>query len=457
MNFKGEVFQDVMKKIMFPVVIVMILLVFQPVRLMAEEDNQLKNRQPVDKVAAVVGNHIILLSDVREKINLLMMARNMDSKTPSNKLQSLLQETLRDMINERLLLVKATQDSIEVDKREVDRLEKENITNLKTQFGSDEAFNNALKDAGLTEQQLRYTFRQNAYNTLLIEMLVSRIESYITPTAREMEAWVAANKDSLGEIPEQFKISHILLYAKVSENRKSEIKEKLQGILNRIRDGEDFAELAREYSEDPGSADQGGDIGDYFTRDTMFREFSDAAFTLNVGEVSDIVETPSGFHIIKVDDIRGERIKASHILLFLKPNADDEAICINKLKQIHEDILSGKAAFEDMAKEHSEDESSSSLGGKLKWLTREEGPNQGIPSFIDQAEKLEISKISEPFKSRFGYHILRLDDHNPAHTINIKDDNYLIRQQVILQKKMTEIERILEKLREETYFTINLD
>ena len=176
MNFNSEVFQDVMKKIMFPVVIVMILLVFQPVRLMAEEDNQLKNRQLIDKVAAVVGNHIILLSDVREKINLLMMARNMDSNTPSNILQSLLLETLRDMINEPLLLVKANRDSIEVDLREVDRLEKENITNLKTQFGSDEAFNKVLENAGLTEQQLRYSFRQNAYNTLLIEMLVSRIE-----------------------------------------------------------------------------------------------------------------------------------------------------------------------------------------------------------------------------------------------------------------------------------------
>lgn len=405
----------------------------------------------------MVGNHIILLSDVREKINLVMMARNMDSNTPNNILQSLLRETLRDMINEQLLLVKANQDSIEVDLREVDQLEKENITNLKTQFGSDEAFNKVLGNAGLTEQQLRYSFRQNAYNTLRIEMLVSRIESYITPTAQEMEAWVAANKDSLGKIPEQFKISHILLYAKVSENRKSEIKEKLQGILNRIRDGEDFAELAREYSEDPGSADQGGNLGDYFTRDTMFPEFSDAAFALIVGEVSDIVETPLGFHIIKADDIRGERIKASHILLLSKPDADDEAICINKLKQIREDIVSGKAAFEDMAKEHSEDESSSSLGGKLKWLTREEGPNQSIPSFIEQAEKLEISKISEPFKSRFGYHILMLDDHKPAHTINIKEDNYLIRQQVILQKKMAEIERILDKLRDETYITINLD
>ncbi len=308
MNFNSEVFQDVMKKIMFPVVIVMILLDFQPVRLMAEEDNQLKNRQLIDKVAAVVGNHIILLSDVREKINLLMMARNMDSNTPSNILQALLRETLRDMINEQLLLVKANQDSIEVDLREVDQLEKENITNLKTQFGSDEAFNKVLENAGLTEQQLRYSFRQNAYNTLLIEMLVSRIESYITPTAQEMEAWVAANKDSLGEVPDQFKISHILLYAKVSENRKSEIKEKLHGILNRIREGEDFAELAREYSEDPGSADQGGDLGDYFTRDTMFREFTDAAFALNVGEVSDIVETTQRrWHVFLPRSILGSK------------------------------------------------------------------------------------------------------------------------------------------------------
>ncbi len=444
-------FETNIKKVMLPVLMVLFFLIYQPGNIMAQEDTLNLNSQLVDRVVAVIGDEIILLSDVRQKIQVLMMAKNMDENISNNQFQSLLREALQDMVNEQLLFIKAAQDSIDVDLKQVDLLERERMTELKRQLGSDEAFNNALEEAGLTEQQYRYSVRESSFKYVLTETLMQQIRSYNTPTTQDMEAWIIAYRDSLPEMPEQFRISHILIYPKVSEEKKEETEEKLQNILKRIREGEDFAELAKEYSEDTGSAPTGGDLG-YFTRDTMVPEFSDVAFSLNAGEVSNIFETQFGYHIVKVEDMQEDRVKASHILLGLIPDTDDNERIINKLNEIREDIISGDATFEDMAKEYSEDESSSGLGGRLQWLTKD----QGLPSFIEQGEKLKSGEISEPFKSEYGYHILKLDDYKPAHILNIKDDNQIVRQLVAEKKSMEELDRILNNLRAEIYIDIRL-
>lgn len=440
-------FKNSMKKVLLSVLVILIFLVIAPCNMIAQEDNQQGNRQIVDRIAAVVGNQIIMLSDVRTQLRNLMIAKNMDNNTSENVLQSLLYEVLQDMINEQLLLVKAAQDSIEVDLQQVDILEKQRLAEIRSNYTPEQ-----LEELGLTEQQLRYMVRESTYNYVLTQTIADQIRSTISVTPQDMEAWLIAKRDSLPEMPEQFKLSHILLYPEVSDKKKEETKEKLQTILKRIREKEDFAELAGTYSQDPGTAADGGDIG-YFTRETMLPEFSDAAFSLNVGEVSDIVETQLGFHIIKVEDIKGDQIRARHILFLSQPEAEDEERIINQLKKFSEDIVSGEATFEDIAKEYSEDENSSRLGGKLQWLTKQEG----ISSFISQAEKLKPGEISEPFKSQFGYHIITLDDYKPSHIINIKDDNYFIRQFVIQQKNMVELDRILNKLKDETYISIRLE
>ncbi len=446
-------------KIMHCLVLVLFLF-FKPEGLIAAGNNLSGGGQLVDRIVAVIGNEIILLSDVRRKISALMMARNMDENTPANVIQTLFREVIQDMVNEQLLIVKADQDSIVVDMRQVDLLEKDQLAEIKRGYGNDEAFQKSLEEFGLTEHQLRYMLREMKYKYLLTETLMQRITSGNTPTSQEMDAWLIANQDTIPVMQEQFRLSHILLYQKVSEKRKEETNEKLQDILKRINAGEDFAELAKEYSHDPGSADEGGDLG-FFTRNQMVPEFSDVAFSLDPGEVSNIVETKLqtgeglqfGFHIIKVEEIKGEQIRARHILILLKPDEEDEKLITDNLKQIREEIISGEATFEDMAKKHSEDENSKELGGKLQWLTRE----QGISTFITESEKLEIGGISEPFKSQFGYHILKLEDFKPAHTLNIKDDNHIIRQMVTQEKNMAELDRILNKLKKETYIDIRLE
>ncbi|MFC1541899.1 peptidylprolyl isomerase [Candidatus Latescibacterota bacterium] len=436
-----------MKKFVLLFILLSIVITL-PITASAQETTSGGDEELRDKVVAVVGNQIILLSELHQQIIFLMSEKNMDlNNTPESVLQSLLREVLQDMINEQLLLVKAAQDSIEVDYRQVDMIEKEQLTRIRSNTTQAD-----LEKLGLTEQQLRNMIRQDAANYVLTQTIAEQIRSTISVSPQDMEAWISANRDSLPEMPEQFKLSHIMIYPKVSEEKKNNVIAQMQEILDRINNREDFAELAKNYSQDTNSAPSGGDLG-YFTRGVMVPEFEDAAFSLEVGEVSGIVESQFGFHIIKIEDIRGDEIRARHILILLRPTAEDVEKITSQLKQFKEDISSGKTTFEEIAKVYSEDESSKALGGKLQWLTRE----QAIPSFIEKAEKLETGQISEPFQSQFGYHIIKLDDFKPAHKINIKDDNFLIRSLVMSQKNNQELERILERLRDNAYISIRLE
>jgi peptidyl-prolyl cis-trans isomerase SurA len=376
----------------------------------------------------------------------------MNEKSSSQEVQNLLDEVLQDMVNENLLLVKATQDSIQIDTSTASDLEKQQFASLRGQYKSDEEFAGALQEYGISEPQLRYMIRTMIVNSQLQEKILQGITGGISVTPQDMDNWVIAHRDSLGELPAQYRMSHILRYVEVAESRKTQVRDRAQAILDRVKNGEDFAQLAQQYSEDPGSKTLGGDLG-YFRREAMLPEFADAAFRLKPGEVSGIVETQFGYHIIKVEDVRGNEVHARHILLLLQPSDVDTQDTIALLDSIRVNILSGKVTFEDMAKKYSKDENSNSLGGRLQWLTAE----SGLESFITQAEKMKAGEISEPIKTQYGYHLLRLDGLRPAHKVNVKDDSQIIRQVVQNEKSMAELQRILEKLRAETYISISLN
>lgn len=420
----------------------------------------------VDRIVAVVGDQIILLSDVQQKMRQEMINRRYNSNTTPQILQRLQNEILRGMVDDNLLHTKADLDSIVADPRDVDQFFNEHMTELKKNLGSEEKYQEALTELGMTEQQLRFMFRSMAEKRVIEQMLLQEIRRRISVTPQDMEAWYEANKDSLPVIEEQFKISHIVITPGVLEERKAEAREKLQGILKRARSGEDFAELAKQYSEDPGSASGGGDLG-YFARGVMIKEFSEAAFALEKGEISDIVGTPYGLHIIRKEDSRikadsnggeVEEINARHILLVLAPGAAEEQEVINRLTEIREKILSGEATFENLAKKYSEDEDSSELGGKLKWQTHETLVQiNKIPTFYTEAKKMKVGEISAPFKSSYGYHIITIDDYRPEHAISIIDDRSQIENVLYQEKTYRELERVLAELRAETYIDIRME
>ncbi|MCE5251021.1 peptidylprolyl isomerase [bacterium] len=421
--------------------------------------------QMIDRVVAVVGDEIILLSDVQHNLNVQMMNRNLSMNSSPQVLRQLQHEVLRDMINQKLLLEKASRDSIVADPRDIDLFMNEHLANLKQQLGTEEAYQEALRENGFTEQQLRYMFRIMAEKNVLEQMLLQDIKRRISVTPQEMETWYNAHKDSLPTIPEQFKLSHIMLTPKVTPEKEQIVRKKLEDIRDRARAGEDFGQLAKQYSEDPVTSPNGGDIG-FFGRGVMIQEFSDVAFTLKPGMISDVVKTIYGLHIVKVDttrmvvDDRGqqsEEVKARHILLRLEPGEEDEKATIAKLNEIRSEVLSGASTFENMAKQYSDDKDSRDLGGKLNWQTRESLQNIDLAQFYTEAKKLKPGEISEPFRTKYGYHIIELDEYKPEHVVTIKEDRTLIENQLNQEKTMQELDRILSGLNDETYIDIRLE
>jgi peptidyl-prolyl cis-trans isomerase SurA len=443
-------------KILFLEMIVSYFCVIEPLQAQTGQDN-VTTAQPaggvvVDKVAAVVGSEIILLSEVQQQFQAMRMQQNIDENTPQSVIERFLKDILKAMIDERLLLVKAAKDSIKIDTTVVGDMERERLQNLKTQFKTNEGYAQALQEYGITEPQLRDMIRRMMVNQYLQEQIQQTVMRSVTVTPQDMETWVVANKDSLPEMPTQYRVSHILIYPRVADTRKAEIRNRLAGIRQQIIDGADFGEMAKKYSEDPGSKASGGDLG-FFSKNEMVEAFSNVVFNMQPGQMSDIIETQFGFHIIKLEEIRGEQAHARHILLLMQTGEADNAAIVAQLDSIRNEIITGKATFEDMAKKYSEDVNSKDLGGKLQWLT----VDQGIPSFMEQAAKLEIGGISEPFKSQYGYHLLKLENYRQSHTVNVKDDSQYVRQMVQYQKTMTELDRILEKLRVETYIRVSLE
>lgn len=425
-------------------------------------------QQVVDRIVAVVGNNaknnIILLSDVQQEMRKQMINRNMDSNTNPEVLRRLQEQVINGMIDDRLLLEKAQTDSLEADPRHVDQVMNQFMSDLKNTLGTEEKYQEALEENGFSEQQLRHMFRETARKNVIQEMLLDTVRRGVSVTPQEMEQWVATHRDSLPEMPEQFKLSHIMLIPKMGEERKKAIKDKLLAIRERVIAGEDFAELAREYSEDPGTASDGGLIP-YFPRGVMVEEFTEAAFSLANGEISDVVETDFGFHLIKMEDKRFDResdgrmvekAQVRHILLQAQINEEDNQKTMERLKEFREQIMNGKAKFEDLAKEYSEDEHSAVQGGRIQWQTGSQ-LSQTIPEFYEMASKMKPGEISEPFKSKFGYHILKLEQYRPQHMLNVMDDRTIIENQLMQEKTIAELERILAELRRATYIDIRME
>ncbi|MHB9028862.1 MAG: peptidylprolyl isomerase [Candidatus Latescibacterota bacterium] len=406
----------------------------------------------MDRVVAVIGDQIILLSEVRRQLEAQMMERYLDYRSDSQVLASLQTEVVEAMVNEQLLQVKAERDSIVPDQRDIDSFAKNEYARIRKQFPEDSAFQKALDEVGLNELQLRYMYQSMARKTVIQQMMLQKIEQSVSMSPQELEVWFEARKDSLKEVPEQFRFSHIMISPKVSDAKKQVVRKRLEGILQELKSGADFADLANKYSEIPGGVKDGGDIG-FFKRGDFDERFTAAAFSLKKGEVSDIVETELGMHLIKVEDIRGDEVRARHIVFLLKEGEEDEGATIEELKKIREEILAGKAAFDDMAKKLSEDTSTRDFGGKTKWITRGE-PN--VPaSFLEQASKLKEGEISLPFKSEYNaIHILRLDGHKAPHSVNLKEDRALLESLAKQEKIINEFERIFVELRKETYIDI---
>lgn len=396
-------------------------------------------QQLADGIAAIVGKEIVLRSEIQQYMQTYIMQNKIQIKPGSPQFQKLKMQTLDRLIEQKLLLAKAEEDTLQVDEQMLDMRLKERMQYMINQTGSEDKLEKAF---GSPIKKIKKDTRKVLAEQLLVEQVRAQRLRELKVSRREVENFYKTYKDSLPVVPETIDISHILMQIKPSEDAQQKGLQKAEKILQELKNGANFEELAAKYSDDPASAKRGGDLGT-ISRGDFVPEFENTAYKLKDGQISDIVQTQFGFHIIQMIERRGEKIHTRHILVRVVPTQEDEQKVIQKLAGIKKEIENG-ADFGAMALKYSDDKNVAKDKGHLGLFEKD---RMAIPQFTAVLSKMKPGDISDPFKTDYGYHIVRLNARNEGHKLTLKDDWAKIKEFALNFKMEKEYKSWIEELK----------
>jgi len=398
----------------------------------------------MDKIVAVVGNYAILESEVDFQLQLWLMQQQNRNQT-SDELEQVRRELIDQMVNDKLILTKAIRDtSISVSSEQIEEALNQKLDELKNRFPSQAEFERQMQAEGLTYRELKTKFRDEMRNQLYKDKLISRELSKISVSQSEIRKFYEEYKDSLPPHPDAVKLAHILLGVKASQATLDSALAKARIVKGLLAQGLDFAELARIYSDGPTAA-SGGDLG-YFEKGDLVAEFEKAAFALDSGDVSDIVRTEYGYHIIKCEGRQGDRIHCRHILCMVEPTDEDMAAVLALADSLIERIKQGED-FAELVKEYSIDENTKIQGGELGWFVYDDM----TPEFKVAVAGLNQGELSSPTRSQLGIHILKVLDRQVARPWSLDDDWDRLKNLAKREKTESVVTKLIGELKQETY------
>ena len=410
----------------------------------------------IDKTIAVVGNEMISLSELEQEI-LYMRMQGMYSD------KNMRCEQLERMLENKLFLMQARVDSLSVNQEMVASTLSQRIDAMRTQLGGDE---NVEKTYGKPLYKLRQEWKQQMEDMSLTQQMQQQISSRVPElTPHDVKEYLAETDPAdLPMVPIKYQLSQICIYPD-REAANLAVKEKLLGIRERIMNGEKFSTLARIYSEDPGSARKGGELG-LASKSIFWPAFSDAAMSLKPGVISQIVETPDGFHIIEVLEKKGDMFNARHILIKPSYTDEDRQKAFKTLDSLKSEIQNNAVTFQMAARFYSQDTQTKTNGGQMA------DPYTGSSYFeIDQLKPedyaaikdLKEGEISEPVQStdnegRNGntvYKIIKVDKIIPAHTASFDKDYSELLEEARSKKQEAAIDQFINGKIKTTYIIID--
>lgn len=410
----------------------------------------------VDKSIAVIGNEMISISGLEQEV---MVARAQGSYSDRNSRC----EMLETLMTSKLFLMQARIDSLSINNDMVESQLNDRLDQVRTALGGDDQ---VAEYFGKPLYKLRQEWREMYQDQSLIQQAQGDIINKVPEiTPYDVKQYIdTVSADNLPVIPEKYQLSQICIYPD-REAANLAVKERLLSLRERIINGEKFATLARIYSEDPGSARKGGELG-MASKSIFWPAFSDAAMSLKPGIISQIVETPDGFHLIEVLEKKGDMFNARHILLTPKYTNEDQVRAFEKLDSIKTEINAKALTFELAARFYSEDNATKTNGGQMA------DPNTGSAYFeIDQLKPedytaikdLEVGQISDPIESsdnegRNGnlvYKILRVDKILPAHTASFEHDFSQLSDTVLMLRQNEAIDNFVREKIKSTHIIID--
>jgi peptidyl-prolyl cis-trans isomerase SurA len=323
----------------------------------------------VDSIVAVVEDDAIFRSEINQTVKQIILQQGMTDLLPSER-SALENQVLEDLINSRLIIAKAGRLGLEVSFSAIEEMVEETIAENRRTLGGEQAFNKALEAEGLTLPELKRFIRQQIRNRMLVErVLASEIDrSKVQVTEEDLRELYEARRATLPLRPAVVHLRTIYISLESSQTARAQAKARIDSLYDRVSAGEDFAELAQEYSEDP-SGKNGGALGTLKLADLSDRAFAQTAGELSVGEFSEPVLTSYGYHLIKVtgmDTVTAE-VDLSHILVRVKTGDDDVQEVFQWANMVHALLVAG-APFDSTAMRYSDDTATASSGGDLGWL-----------------------------------------------------------------------------------------
>jgi len=405
-------------------------------------------QQILDRVVAIVDDEVILESEIVQGAYLLAMQTQVDVSKNPKEFDRMKKNTLNNMVTQKLLLIQAEKDTIKADERQVEAYLQQQMQGVIQQLGSEEKVEDYF---GSSLAKIRRNYRDEIEKNLRAMQVRNQKLGAVKIGRREVEAFFKSKKDSIGKIQETVDISHLLITPKAGDAARQAAMEKIKSIEQRLQAGEDFAALAREFSQDPGSAVAGGDLG-FMARGVLERPFEEAAFALQPGQLSQLVETRYGFHLIKMEERRGEKVRVRHILITPKATREDEMASADSIRAIHSRLQAG-ASFEEMVAKYSEDSSSRELKGHLGVFEVDQ-LRERAKEFVFAIRGVADSAYSDPVRTQYGFHIIRVNHREPARELSLEKDFDRIQQIALEHKKQKLFESWLRDIRETVFVDI---
>lgn len=402
--------------------------------------------QYIDGVAAVIEDHIILKSDLAQMVNMTAIQNRIDPRVDPDAFLRLQNSVVQSMIDQKIMLEMAELDSITVEEKEVNQALDQQIQMLVAQAGGEEEAEKAL---GQSIKDFHREFWYDMQDRMVSERYQQQLLSAVSITRSDVKIFYKTYKDSLPYLPMKAKVRHLMVPVTPSESAKKTTSSFLSELKSNIEAGADFGELAKAHSLDPGSKNNGGELG-WVKRGSLVKNFETEAFTIEPGQISDPVETEFGYHILETLEKQGDKIRVRHILMSPELTQEDNERAFNFANTL-KDSAAALGDFKNLVKTHSGDKTTKDIGGDLGWI---DPSNYTVPEIGQAIKYIDVGSCSPPINSSIGFHLLWVEGLKKGGRPNLQDHWPEVESMALNKKKMDWYQEWIADAREKFHIQI---
>lgn len=409
-----------------------------------------------DKIIGVVGDRIILQSDIKNAINDM---QRQGAQVPEGAECQIMEQALIS----KVMMLQAEKDSLPLSEEEVEAELDQRIRYFINQYGTQEQLENI---AGKTIYQIKDDARESVRERKLAEAMQQKVMESVKITPNEVRAFFERiPKDSLPFFESEYEIGQIVLYPKASRDMEKYVIDELNAYKRQVETGiTSFDQLARRYSEDPGSKDRGGQYQINRNEKTWDPAFLSGAFRLKDGEISPVIKSKFGYHLIQMVQRSGDEAVVRHILRIPPVTETEINASVKKLDSVRAQIIAGTTTFPVAAGKYTEDEAAKFSGPFItgrsgaSYVTIDELPKD----IVTELDKLNVGDYSQPQtftddRGKTGVRILHLKSRTEPHRMNLRDDYDKIAQAALEEKKYSALEKWLTTRIPTYYIMVDVD